>query len=128
MYIVAMVHWGIGGSPRGYQGEVYRVGWSMEVFDARETPFTIFTDFGPRIPLPGWPNPTSLLNTQCYYQCVPWYKELRPSVTAAMLPILLTPRKATVSYLIRGSRGWSHIIQVSKTGVGLIRECLVNII
>ena len=31
----------------GYQGGVYRVGWSTEVFDARETTFTIFNDFGP---------------------------------------------------------------------------------
>ena len=27
------------------------MGWSTEVFDAHETPFTIFTDFGPRTPL-----------------------------------------------------------------------------
>ena len=27
------------------------MGWSTEVFDARKTTFTIFTDFGPRTPL-----------------------------------------------------------------------------
>ena len=27
------------------------MGWSTEVFDAHETTFTIFTDFGPRSPL-----------------------------------------------------------------------------
>ena len=32
-------------------GGVCRVGWSTEVFDAHETRFTIFIDFGPRTPL-----------------------------------------------------------------------------
>ena len=27
------------------------MGWSTEVFDVHETPFTIFTDFGPKTPL-----------------------------------------------------------------------------